>query len=86
MAESAEPPSYEELVHTFKAVLGYVLHEGQLPPTCLLFDLALVQALGDVARAVNDGSPTRELETMACKAFAKFAADQEAAQHSKSLL
>jgi hypothetical protein len=84
MGETAGPPSYEELLHTFKAVLNHALRQGELLPTCLSFDLAVVQAIGDVARAAGDGSPTRELVGVACQAFAKYAVEQEAAQRSKS--
>jgi hypothetical protein len=61
MREIADPPSYEELLYSFKVVLQHELRKGDLPPTCLNFGLSLIQALGDVARNVRDGSPTREL-------------------------
>ena len=60
-------------MHTFKAVLNHALRQGELLPICLSFDLAVMQAIGDVARAAADGSPTRELVGEACKAFATYA-------------
>jgi hypothetical protein len=76
----------DDLLHTFEAVLKHALRHGELPPTCLAFNLAVVQAVGDVARAARDHSPTRELVTEAWRAFAKYAADHQAAQWSKSPL
>ena len=72
MGETAGPPADDDLLHAFKAVLNHALRHGELPPTCLAFDLAVVQAVGDVARAARDSSPTRELVTEACRAFAKY--------------
>ncbi|ORV63930.1 hypothetical protein AWC06_08055 [Mycobacterium fragae] len=84
MQETAGPPSYEELLDRFKAVLNHALLEGHLSPACLTFDLVVVQAVGDVVRAVRDGSLTNELVNEACRAFAKYAADQDAAQRPTS--
>jgi hypothetical protein len=86
MQETAGPRSYEELLDCFKAVLNHALLEGHLSPACLTFDLAVVHAVGDVVRAVRDGSLTNELVSEACKAFAKYAADQDVAQRSTTLL
>jgi hypothetical protein len=86
MGETAGPPADDDLLHAFKAVLNHALRHGELPATCLAFDLAVVQAVGDVARAARDSSPTRELVAEACMAFAKYAAEQEAVQGSKSSL
>jgi hypothetical protein len=80
MAETTTPPSDEKLLHTFIAVLNHALREGELPPTCLTFDLTVMQAIGDMARAAHDGRPTQELMSKACKAFARYTAEQQAAQ------
>jgi hypothetical protein len=80
MAQTTTQPSYEELLHTFIAVLNHVLRHGELPPTCLTFDFTVVQAIGDVARAAHDGRPTQELISKACKAFARYTAEQQVAQ------
>jgi hypothetical protein len=68
------------LLHTFIAVLNHAMCQGELSPTCMTFDLHVMQAVGDVARAAHEGSPSRELISKACKAFAKFAAQHEASQ------
>jgi hypothetical protein len=60
-------------------VLNHALRQGELSPTCLTFGLTVVQAIGDVARVAYDGSPVSELISKACKAFAKYAAEQDAA-------
>ncbi len=78
MTEIADPAPYEELLHSFKvAVLKHVLREGDLPPTCLNFDLSLIQALGDIAQRTRWES-TRELAAEAFRAFANYAAEQNA--------
>jgi hypothetical protein len=41
------------------------------------FDLALIQVLGDVVRAVRDGSRTGDLARDACRAFAEYAFQNE---------
>jgi hypothetical protein len=68
------------LLRTFIAVLNHALRQGELSPTCLTFDLTVMQAIGEVARAAYDGSPTRDPISKACKAFAKYAVQHEAAQ------
>lgn len=80
MRETAEPRSYEEQVNTFKSILNHVLREGELPPACLTYDLPLVEALGDVARAAQDGSATHELIGEAVREFAKYAAKHDPPQ------
>jgi hypothetical protein len=83
MRETAGLLAHDDLLRTFKAVLQHALRHGELPPTCMAFDLAVVQAVGDVARAASDSSPTRELVGEACIAFAKYAAEQRTPQTSK---
>jgi hypothetical protein len=41
------------------------------------FDLALIQVLGDVVRAVRDGSRTGDLVRAAFRAFAEYALRNE---------
>jgi hypothetical protein len=77
MRETTTPPSYAELLRTFIAVLNHALRQGELSPTCSTFDLSVTQAIGNVARAAHDGSPTHELTDKACKAFAKYAAHKK---------
>ncbi len=84
MGEPAGSLVHDDLQHAFKSVLKHVLRHGELPPTCLAFDLSVVQAVGDVARAARDNSPTNQWITEACPAFAKSAAEQP--YGSKSLL
>ncbi len=79
MGETAGLLAHDDLLYAFKAVLKHALRYGELPPTCLAFDLAVVQAVGDVARAASDSSPIRVPVTEACMAFAKYAAGQDAA-------
>ncbi|HEY9304877.1 MAG TPA: hypothetical protein VIO95_11360, partial [Mycobacterium sp.] len=83
MRQTAGSLANDDLLHTFQAVLKHALRHGELPPTCLAFNLAVVQAVGDVARAARDSSPTRELVAEARRAFAKCAAEQKAVQRSK---
>jgi hypothetical protein len=61
-------------------VLNHALRQGELPATCSTFDSTVVQAIGEVAHAAHDGNPNPELISQACKTFAKYAAQQEAAQ------
>jgi hypothetical protein len=72
MNDDYRSPSYEEKLRTFRVVLRHILERGELPPACLDFDLALIQALGDVVRAVRDGSRTSDLVRDACRAFAEY--------------
>jgi hypothetical protein len=58
----------------------HALRQGELSPGCLTFDLTVMHAIGGVARAAHNGSPTRELISKACEAFANYAAQHEAAQ------
>jgi hypothetical protein len=73
MDDASRPPSYEEKLQTFSAVVRHILERGELLPACLDFDLALIQVLGDVVRAVRDGSRTGDLVRDACRAFAEYA-------------
>ena len=73
MDDASRPPSYEEKLQTFRAVVRHILERGELLPACLDFDLALIQVLGDVGRAVRDGSRTGDLVRDACRAFAEYA-------------
>jgi hypothetical protein len=83
MKRTAESPAQDELLHTFTSVLKHALRHGELPPACLAFDLEVVQAVGDVARAARDSSPTRELVSEAWMAFTKHSPEQEAVRWSK---
>lgn len=38
------------------------LRRGELSPTCLTFNLTVIQAVGDVARAAHEDIPTSELD------------------------
>ena len=69
--------SVEEELETFRVVLRHILERGELLPACLDFDLALIQVLGDVVRAVRDGSRTGDLVRDACRAFAEYAFQNE---------
>lgn len=73
MDDASRSPSYEQKLHTFRVVLRHILERGELLPACSDFDFALIQALGDVVRAVRDGSRTGDLVRDACRAFAKYA-------------
>lgn len=72
MDDASRSPSYEEKLQTFRGVLRHILERGELPPACLDFDLALIQVLGDVVRAVRDDSRTDDLVRDACRAFAEY--------------
>jgi hypothetical protein len=85
MAEAAALPPYEQLVRTFKDVLGRAMYEGGLPPTGSPFDPVTIQAVGHIAYAIRDGRPTDELVTKACHAFANYAAQVDAAQQAEPL-
>lgn len=76
MGEPAGSLVHDDMQRAFNSVLKHALRHGELPPTCLAFDIAVVQAVGDVARAARDNSPTNQLVTEACLAFAKYAAEQ----------
>jgi hypothetical protein len=41
------------------------------------FDVALIYAIGDVARAARDGRPTRGAVREACRAFGEYAVRQD---------
>jgi hypothetical protein len=73
MDDASRSPSYEEELQTFRVVLRHILERGELLPACLNFDLELIQALGDVLRAVRDGSRTGDLARDAYRAFAEYA-------------
>jgi hypothetical protein len=77
MDDASRSPSYEERLETFRVVLRHLLEHGELLPACLDFDLALIQVLGDVVRAVRDGSRTGDLARDACRAFAEYAFQNE---------
>jgi hypothetical protein len=83
MRRTAESPAHDESLKTFTSVLKHALRHGELPPTCLAFDLEVVQAVADVARAARDSSPTRALVSEAYIAFAKHSAEEEAVRGSK---
>ena len=72
MDDTSRSPSYEEKLQTFRVVLRHILERGELLPACLDFDLALIQVLGDVVRAVRDGSRTGDLVRDAFRAFAEY--------------
>jgi hypothetical protein len=73
MNDASRSSSYEEKLQTFRVVVGHILEHGELPSACLDFDLALIQVLGDVVRAVRDGSRTGDRVRDACRAFAEYA-------------
>jgi hypothetical protein len=77
MDDVSRSPSYEEKLQTFRVVLRHIVERGELLPACLDFDLALIQVLGDVLRAVGDGSRTGDLVRDACRAFAEYAVRSE---------
>lgn len=68
---------YDELLRAFKDAVIYALRTGQLSPICADFDVALIYAIGDVARAVRDGSRTADLVREACRAFGQYAVHQD---------
>ena len=73
MDDASRLPSHEEQLQTFRVVVRHILEHGELPPACLDFDLALIQKLGDVVRAVRDGSRTGDLVRDAWRVFAEYA-------------
>ena len=64
--------TYDELLQAFKLALSHALRTGQLSPVCADFDVALIYAIGDVARAARDGSRTGDLVREACRAFGQY--------------
>jgi hypothetical protein len=81
MDEASRSPLYDEKLQTFRVVLRHILECGELLPACSNFDLGLVQALGDVVRAVRDGSRTGDLVREARRAFAEYALRNEGTMH-----
>ena len=73
MDDASRSPFYDEKLQTFRFVLRHILDRGELLPACSNFDLPLVQALGDVVRAVRDGSRTGDLVRDAYRTFAQSA-------------
>jgi hypothetical protein len=73
MDDASRSLSYEGKLQTLRAVLRHILERGELLPACLVFDLKLIQVLGDVVRAVRDGSPTGDLVRDAYRTFAQSA-------------
>jgi hypothetical protein len=73
MDDASRLPPYEEKLQTFRVVVRHILEHGELPPACLDFDLALIQKLGDIVRAVRDGSRTGDLVRDAWRVFAEYA-------------
>jgi hypothetical protein len=67
---------YDELLHAFKEAVIYALHTGRLSPICADFDVALIYAIGAVARAARDGARTGDLVREACWAFGQYAVRQ----------
>ena len=45
MIRAATPKTYEELLRAFKAALGHAMTHGHLPPTLLVFDITVIDAL-----------------------------------------
>jgi hypothetical protein len=80
------PLSYEDMLQDFKNGLGRALSGATLPATLVMSDLSVTLPLLDIAHAVREKRPTRGLITRACAAFAKYAADQDAAQRLKVLV
>lgn len=72
--------SYDELLHAFKAALRHALLTGRLSPICADFDVALIFAIGDVARAVRDGSRTNDLVREACRVFGQYAVHHDSGE------
>jgi hypothetical protein len=73
MDDASRLPSHEEELQAFRVVVRHILDHGELPPACLDFDLALIQKLGDIVRAVRDGSRTGDLVRDAWRVFADYA-------------
>jgi hypothetical protein len=69
--------SYDELLQAFKSALIHALRTGRLSPICADFDVALIYAIGDVARATRDGRRTGALVREACRAFGQYAVLQD---------
>jgi hypothetical protein len=82
MGHREAPPSYEELLHTFKDALNRVLTGAVLPATCAILDITLTLSLLDIAHAVRQGRQTQSLVARACEAFAVYAADEEEVRRS----
>ena len=73
MDDASRLPLYDEKLQTFRVAVRHILEHGELPPACLDFDLALIQKLGDIVRAVRDGSRTGDLVRDAWRVFAEYA-------------
>ena len=84
MDDASRSSSYEEKLQTFRVLVKHTLESGELLPACLDFDLALIQVLSDVVRAVRDGSRTGDLVRDACRAFAEYAFRNEGIMHQAS--
>ena len=76
MSGTVRSTAYDELLQAFKDAVIYALHTGRLSPICADFDVALIYAIGGVARAARDGSRTGDLVREACRAFGQYAVHQ----------
>lgn len=76
MSGTARATVYDELLHAFKHALMHALRTGRLSPVCADFDVGLIYAIGNVARAARDGSRTGDLVREACRAFGTYAVFQ----------
>lgn len=71
------PTVYDELLQAFKHAVIHALRTGQLSPICADFDVALIYAIGDIARAARDGRRTSDAVRQACWAFGQYAVHQD---------
>lgn len=71
--------SYEELLAEFNAALDSAL--SGVGPTATTLSPTLLMSLDDIAGAVRDKRPTRNLVTLACAAFTVYAADRNSMRH-----
>ncbi len=79
------PTVYDELLQAFKDALIHAVHTGRLSPVCADFDVALIYAIGNVARAARDGSRTGDLVREACRAFGQYAVSQDSFEDPPAL-
>ena len=85
MIRAATPKkTYEELLRAFKAALGHAMTHGHLPPTLLVFDITVIDALRKVAHSPRDGGRSHELIAPAVRAFARHALEQNRAKTDRA--